>query len=448
MSPFKAYDIRGIYGHDVTEELAYRIGRYLPGLLKGNRALVGRDGRLSSHSLADALMRGLADSGCDVDFIGLASTPLVYFATAEGEYDLSVQVTASHNPAEYNGFKISRRGAIPVGGDSGLAELEALCATAPCAPAASRGRIAQLPFLNRFIDFLRPFTDGLQNLRLLIDCSNGMGALSARSLFADADATFLSDTIDGHFPDHSPNPLEEPGRAPLEAAMKTARADAGVIFDGDADRVMFIDETGTFVRPDLLIAPMAGDFLRRFPGAPILHDIRTSRGVTERIAELGGKPVIWKVGHAFAKMKLRELNSPFGGELAGHYYFREFHWCDSGELAALIALRTIAEAKERGISFSQLIAPVNRYASSGEVNLRIDDKDAAMSRAVAALESEASPIRRLDFDGIRLDYPNWWTSIRKSNTEPYLRLIVEARDSAMLEERLSKIMGLLDERPN
>ena len=436
-SPFKAYDIRGVYGQEVNEDLAYRIGRHLPSLLNGRRALVGRDARLSSPSLAEALLRGLADSGCDADSIGLASTPLVYFLTAELGYDFSIQVTASHNPAEYNGFKISRRGAIPVGGDSGLADLERLCAGPAPAPATARGRIAERDLLPVFLDFLAPHTDGFHNLRIVVDCSNGMGALSARTIFAKCDATFISSEIDGSFPDHPPNPLEEAGRAPLAAAVRATGADLGLVFDGDADRVMFVDERGEFVRPDLMIAPIAMRFLRQAPGAPILHDIRTSRGVTEFLQENGARPFIWKVGHAFAKMKLRELNAPFGGEFAGHYYFREFHWCDSGELAALFALREIAAAKESGKSFSEFMAPVDRYANSGELNFRIDDKDAAMARAVAAVEAEAAPSRRLDFDGVRLDYPDWWMSLRKSNTEPYLRLMAEARTPELLADRVA-----------
>ena len=443
MSPFKAYDIRGLYGSEVTEELAYRIGRHLPSLLGGNRAIVGRDARLSSPSLAEALLRGLADSGCAADDMGLSSTPMVYFATAEFDYDFSIQVTASHNPAEYNGFKISRRGAIPVGGDSGLADLERLCAGPTPPPVATPGKITHRDCLPAFLSFLRPYADGINGLKMVIDCSNGMGALTAHALFDDTGATFISDAIDGSFPGHPPNPLEAAGRAPLSAAVRAAGADLGLVFDGDADRVMFVDEHGEFVRPDLLIAPMAERYLREFPGATILHDIRTSRGTTERIEALGGHPFIWKVGHAFAKMKLRELNSPFGGEFAGHYYFRDFHWCDSGELAALVALREIAAAKARGVTFSQMMAPLARYANSGELNFRINDKDAAMARAVSALTQEAAPTRRLDFDGVRLDYPDWWLSLRKSNTEPYLRLIVEATSPALLAERLARVKGLI-----
>lgn len=437
MGAFKAYDIRGVYGEEIDEELAYRIGRNLPALLGGGRGLVGRDARASSPSLAEALMRGIADAGCDVDDIGLASTPLVYFATARGGCDFSVQVTASHNPANCNGFKISRKGALPVGYDTGLADLERLCASEAPPPSAARGRIARVDALPEFVSFLERYRPDFSGLRIVVDCSDGMAALTARRLFAGCEATFLADAPDGRFPHHPPNPLEEEARAPLAEAVRAVGADFGVIFDGDADRVMFVDEKGAFVRPDLMIAPMAGFFLRRTPGATILHDIRTSRGVTEWLEAAGAKPYIWKVGHAFAKVKLRELDAPFGGEFAGHYYFKDFCWCDSGELAALVACGEIAAAKRRGLSFSAFMAPVARYANSGELNFRIDDKDAAIARVVSAFLAEGAPERTLDFDGVRLDYRDWWVSLRKSNTEPYLRLLLEARDEALLADRLA-----------
>lgn len=437
MGVFKAYDIRGVYGEQLDEDLAYRIGYNLPSLLGGRRALVGRDARVSSPSLAAALERGLTDAGCDVDDVGLASTPMVYFFTAEFGYDFSVQVTASHNPANYNGFKISKKGALPVGFDTGLDKLEKLCAAPPPPPVAQRGRITGKNYLDNFLAFLSKFKGDFSNLKIVVDCSDGMGALTARELFKGADATFVANKPDGTFPSHQPNPLEAEGRELIARAVVENKADLGVIFDGDADRVMFIDERGEFVRPDLMIAPMAGSFLRQYPGAPILQDIRTSRGVTEYLEESGAKPVIWKVGHAFAKVKLREINAPFGGEFAGHYYFRDFHWCDSGELAALIALGEIAEAKRRGLTFSQFMAPVDRYANSGEINLQIEDKDAAIARVVAALGAEGEPMRTLDFDGVRLDYPDWWISLRKSNTEPYLRLLLEAKTAAKLAERIA-----------
>ncbi len=424
MSVFKAYDIRGIYGDELNEALAYKIGRNLPALHGGRRVLIGRDARMSSPALTAALANGLTDAGCDVDIAGLTSTPMVYFFTAEFDYDLSIQVTASHNPSEYNGFKISRRGALPVGYDTGLKELEELCRKAPPPPVADRGKMSEKNYLPYYIAFLKKHLSNFADLKIVIDCCDGMASLTAHELFKNCKSIFLADTPDGTFPSHTPNPLEESGRTPIIEAVKKYNADLGIIFDGDADRVMFIDEKGRFVQPDLMIAVMAPYFLRTEPGSPILHDIRTSRGVTETLEAMGARPYIWKVGHAYAKIKLRELQAPFGGEYAGHYYFRDFHWCDSGELASIIALGEIAAAKKDGKNFSDILAPIAKYLSSGEINLKIENKDEAITHVISALTKEAGPRRILDFDGIRLDYDDWWISQRKSTTAPNLRLMI------------------------
>lgn len=438
MGIFKAYDIRGIYGDELTPDLAYRIGRCLPTLLHGRRALVGHDARSTSDALDEALSRGLTEAGCDVDDMGFASTPMVYFFTASDGYDFSVQITASHNPAAYNGFKISRAEARPVGYATGLAELEKMVSLDLPSKAAAPGQIRKIDNRRAFLDFLKPWTPDLTGLKIVVDCSDGMGALVARDLFGD-EAIYLADVPDGRFPHHPPNPLEESGRVLIEKAVLDHHADVGVIFDGDADRVMFIDEKGRFVRPDLMIAIMADAFLRDHPGSPILQDIRTSRGVTEHLVAAGAKPAMWKVGHAFAKVKLRELNAVFGGELAGHYYFRDFFWCDSGELASLVALGEIAAARKKGISFSELVAPVDCYANTGELNYRIGRKTEAIESVRAHLLSEAEPTRILDFDGYRIEYEDWWVSIRPSNTEPYLRLILEAKDDGLLQEKRDQV---------
>ena len=438
MGIFKAYDIRGVYGDELTADLSYRIGRCLPTLLHGAKALVGHDARTTSDILDEALVRGLTDAGCDVDDMGLASTPMVYFFTASKKYDFSIQITASHNPANYNGFKISRAEARPVGYDTGLAELEKMVSGDLPSMAKAPGVATEVSYRDEFVDFLKKWLPDLSGLKLVVDCSDGMGALVAHDLFGK-DAVYLADVPDGRFPHHPPNPLEEAGRVPVTQAVLDHHADVGVIFDGDADRVMFIDEKGHFVRPDLMIAIIADFFLRRHPGQPILQDIRTSRGVTEHLVAAGAEPAMWKVGHAFAKVKLRELNAVFGGELAGHYYFRDFFWCDSGELASLIALGEIAAAHKKGVSFSELVAPIDCYANTGELNYRIARKTEAIESVRAHLLSDEEPDRILDFDGYRIEYADWWVSIRPSNTEPYLRLILEAKDKALLDEKRTRI---------
>lgn len=478
MGPFKAYDIRGIYKTDLDEDLAYRIGRALPALLGGRRALIGRDARLSSPSLAAELARGLADAGCAVDDMGLASTPMVYFFTASKHYDFSIQVTASHNPPEYNGFKISRAEARPVGYDSGLADLEAAVARplpaavstaaqpstsegirgqaignsdaaqppthnlSPLPAALTRGTITKVDYRSEFTDFLRKWVPDLSGLKLVVDCSDGMASLVVRDLFGDA-PTYVAAKPDGNFPNHAPNPFEPAGRTLIVDTVKKLKADVGVIYDGDADRMMLIDENGDFVRPDLMIAVMAMRFLRDFPGATILHDIRTSRGVTEYLQKAGATTAMWKVGHAFAKQKLRELNAVFGGELAGHYYFRDFFWCDSGELASLVALSEIAAAHKKGIKLSQLVTDISTYANTGELNFKIENKAEVMERLKDHFTAQEKPVALYDFDGYRVEYADWWFNVRLSNTEPYLRLILEARTPALLNEKLAEIKALI-----
>lgn len=440
MGPFKAYDIRGIYKTDINEDLAYRIGRCLPALLNGKRALVGHDARTSSPSLTAELIRGLADAGCDVDDMGLASTPMVYFFTAGKNYDFSIQVTASHNPPEYNGFKISRAQARPVGYDSGLAELEKAVKNAPPAPAAVKGSVKQVAYRGEFVDFLRPWVPGLTGVKLAVDCSDGMASLVARDLLGDT-PIYVASKPDGTFPSHAPNPFEPSGRTLIIDTVKKSQADAGVIYDGDADRMMLIDENGDFVRPDLMIAIMAKRFIKK--GDRILHDIRTSRGVSEFLEQEGAIPAMWKVGHAFAKVKLRELNAPFGGELAGHYYFRDFFWCDSGELASLVALGEIVKARKQGLSLSELVKPIDRYANSGELNYKLEDKTGAMNRIRSHFVDKETPTAFYDFDGYRIEYKDWWFNVRLSNTEPYLRVIIEAESTDMLADKRAEIESLL-----
>jgi phosphomannomutase len=442
MSFFKAYDMRGEFGKDFGLDTVYRIGRWLPAVLGARRVLVGRDARLSSEAIRDALCRGLAESGCEVDDMGLATTPMVYFFTAQQGYEASVQITASHNPPSHNGMKVSRAGAVPVGYETGLAELEARVASGALPEPQAAGRCRTVSYREAFVQWLRARSGDLSGLKYAVDCSDGVAGLIIRDVLGDG-PVYLNETPDGRFPHHAPNPLETENCAQLMATVKAQGLDLGVIFDGDADRVMFVDETGAFVQPDYLIPVIARRFLAREPGATVIHDIRTSRGAIEALQADGAKTVMGKVGHAYAKVVLRETRAVCGGELAGHYYFRDFFCCDSGELAALLVLASVAEAKRRGTSFSALMAPIRKYANSGERNYRIADKDTAIASVLSALEHFGPPRERVDFDGVRLEYADWWVNLRKSNTEPYLRLIVEARDAATLKARLALLEKLL-----
>ena len=446
MSFFKAYDMRGTFGADFDLDLVRRVGAALPRVVAGGRWLVGRDCRTTSEAVRDALVGGLAAAGAEVADLGLATTPMVYFFTAEDGYDGSVMVTASHNPPSDNGLKVSRGGALPVGYADGLDKVEQMVGESRAVDGEKAGRTSQVAdALPRYVRWQReaaafaPYS----SLRYAVDCSNGMASLLAGELFPGAE--IINGTIDGTFPAHSPNPLKAEARAQIAAVVRERGLDCGVIFDGDADRAMFVDERGEFVQPDYLI-PVIARATRAAPAyaeatagkqtlPKIIHDVRTSRGATETLREDGFEPVMVPVGHAFAKPALRRTGALCGGELAGHYYFREFHCCDSGVLAATRVLGEIARAKAAGRSFSEMMRPiVSRYANSGEMNFEVADKDAAIARVVAAAESLAAVESESRIDGVRLEFADGWVSVRKSNTEPYLRLIVECRTQAMLDD--------------
>lgn len=446
MSFFKAYDMRGTFGADFDLDLVRRVGAALPRVVAGGRWLVGRDCRTTSEAVRDALVGGLVAAGAEVADLGLATTPMVYFFTAEDGYDGSVMVTASHNPPSDNGLKVSRGGALPVGYADGLDKVEQMVGESRVAGGVKAGLASQVAdALPRYVRWQREAAASApySSLRYAVDCSNGMASLLAGELFPGAE--IINGTIDGKFPAHSPNPLKAEARTQIAAVVREHGLDCGVIFDGDADRAMFVDERGEFVQPDYLI-PVVARATRAAPAyaeatagkqtlPKIIHDVRTSRGATETLREDGFEPVMVPVGHAFAKPALRRTGALCGGELAGHYYFREFHCCDSGVLAATRVLGEIARAKAAGRSFSEMMRPiVSRYANSGEMNFEVADKDAAIARVVAAAESLAEVESESRIDGVRLDFADGWVSVRKSNTEPYLRLIVECRTQAMLDD--------------
>ena len=443
MSAFKAYDIRGIYGKDIDEELAYKVGYFLPKLLDADHVVVGRDIRLSSPSLHDALVKGITDSGNDVWDLGLATTPMVYFATAFLSASASVQITASHNPKEYNGLKISRKGALPVGGDSGLKDLERMTKEEKIIVAEKKGSIKDYSYVKEeYEKFLKPYSAGLDTLSISIDCSSGMSSLIIKDILGEK-PHYINDTFDGNFPAHEPNPLEEKNCAQIKEETVRNGSDCGVIYDGDADRVMFIDEKGAFIQPDYITAVIGYYYASKGRVGNALQDIRTSRSTTEALQRLGYKVTTWKVGHAFAKLKIREIDGIFGGELAGHYYFRDFFNCDSGIFASLLVLSVVRDLKEKGRTLSSLIEEIVQYANSGEINFRLDRKDEAIAALYKCFAEDEKPEAVMDFDGYRIEYPDWWFNVRKSNTEPYLRIVAEAKDKELLQSKLEKIRNII-----
>jgi len=434
MGAFKAYDIRGIYEKDFTLDDVYRMGFFLPGLLNTNKILVGRDVRVSSPAMFEYLSNGITDAGADVYDIGLSTTPMVYFGTAHHGFSASVMITASHNPKEYNGLKISRENALPVGYDTGLAELEKLVKSGTIVKSAIKGKVIPFDIKKEYLDFLRKYVPNLNGIKISMDCSNGMACLLIKDLLEEKPLYFFDD-MDGTFPNHEANPLVMENVQDLMNHVLKNKSDIGVIFDGDADRVMFVDEKGHFISPDLIIAVLAHYFLKDKKGN-VLQDIRTSKAVGEYIENMGSTMHMWRVGRAYAALKLREIDGIFGGEYAGHYYFRDFFYSDSGIMACLIALDVFTKMKNQGITVSQLIAKITAYVSTGELNFKLDKKQEAMDALRDYFITKEKVVAVYDFDGYRCDFNDWWFNVRPSNTEPYLRFIAEAKD----QEKLNSVV--------
>ena len=447
MGAFHAYDIRGIYNVDFDKETAYKVGYFIPELLSADKVLVGRDARVSSDEIHEYLLKGLTDAGADVYDVGLSTTPMVYFGTANYGFKASVQITASHNPAEYNGMKVSRENALPVGLDTGLGQIKEWIETGrECVPAAVKGQVHDMDIRADYLAFLLKYKGDWSGLKIAMDVSNGMASLFVRDIFGDQPA-YIYEDMDGRFPNHEPNPLVQKNVEALKNLVAETKADIGVIFDGDADRVMFVDENSRFVSPDLMIAVLGHYFLEERGEKGYIHqDIRSSKAVGEYLAPMGGVMNTWRVGRAYAALKLREIDGVFGGELAGHYYFRDFFYSDSGLLAAILIINVVAKMKAQGVSLSQLIARIEKYQNSGEINFRLEDKKGAMDAVRDYFMSTEKSTAYMDFDGYRVEFPDWWFNIRPSNTEPYLRFLCEATSKELLDEKVAKVREILTEQ--
>lgn len=444
MKAFKAYDIRGVYGVDFTKEDVYKIGFFLPQVMKCDRILVGRDVRVSSPEIFESLSKGINDAGVDVCNLGLSTTPFVYWATAKFGFEASVMITASHNPASHNGLKVSGKDAMPMGYDDGLNKVEKLVLEGVVTPVENKGRIIDFDVADKYLDFMRQYVPDISNLKVSVDCSNGMSALFIKELLGDK-LMYICDELDGTFPNHEGNPLLPENREMLRRHVLDNKSDIGVIYDGDADRVMFVDENANFISPDLMIAVLCHYFLEeKGLKGKVYQDIRTSKAVGEYVAKFGCEMVMWRVGRAYAAKKLREVNGIFGGELAGHYYFRDFYYSDSGILASLLILRIVARMKKQGISLSQLISRISHYENSGEINFQITEKQKAMDLVVEHFRSQAQPEAFYDFDGYRMEYKDWWLNIRPSNTEPYLRFLCEAKSIELLDSIKSQVSEIIE----
>ena len=446
MGAFHAYDIRGIYNVDFDKETAYKVGYFLPELLSADKVLVGRDARVSSPEIHDYLLKGITDAGVDVYDVGLSTTPMVYWGTANYGFKASVQITASHNPAEYNGLKVSRENALPVGLDTGLGQIkEWIEAGRPCPVSPAPGKVYGMDIKKDYLAFLLKYKGDWSDLKIAMDVSNGMASLFVRDIFGDQPA-YIYEEMDGTFPNHEPNPLVPANVEDLKKLVAKTGADVGVIFDGDADRVMFVDENSRFISPDLMIAVLGHYFLEERGEKGYVHqDIRSSKAVGEYLAPMGGIMNTWRVGRAFAALKLRELDGVYGGELAGHYYFRDFFYSDSGLLAAILILNVIAKKKAEGLTLSALIARIEKYQNSGEINFKLDRKQEAMDAVRDYFMSHEKATASMDFDGYRVEFPDWWFNIRPSNTEPYLRFLCEATTKELLDEKVAKVREIIEQ---
>ena len=432
---------------DFDKETVYKTGYFLPELLGTGKVLVGRDCRVSSPEIHDSLVKGITDAGADVYDIGLSTTPMVYFGTARYGFKASVQITASHNPAEYNGMKVSMENALPVGLENGLGQIRDWIEEGrECTPALRKGTVHEMDIREDYLDFLLNYKGDYSGLKIAFDLSNGMSTMFARRIFGDM-PDYIFDDMDGRFPNHEPNPLVPKNVEALKTLVRRTGADIGVIYDGDADRVMFVDENAEFISPDLMIAVLGHWFLeKKGEKGIVLQDIRSSKAVGEYLTPMGAEMRTWKVGRAFAARKLRELDGVYGGELAGHYYFRDFFYSDSGLLASILILNVVAEMKKKGVTVSGLISRIVRYRNSGEINFRVEDKAGAMDAVRDFFTSAEKPTAMMDFDGYRVEFPDWWFNIRPSNTEPYLRFICEAVSDDLLNEKVNAVGDLLASR--
>jgi phosphomannomutase len=436
---FKAYDVRGTFPEQIDEEVARRVGDAFVVYTRAPRIVLGRDSRLSSPALAAAFAEGATARGADVIDIGLATTDMLYFAS--GSLDVpGAMFTASHNPPQWNGVKLCRAGAAPVGEDSGLMEVRDLAERHEPPSAAAAGRVTKHDMVEEYVEHVLGFVDArrMSPLTVVADTANGMGGLVLPAIFERLPVKLvgLYLELDGTFPNHPADPMQPENQEDVRKAVVEHGADIGLAFDGDADRVFVTDERAEGVSGSLITALVAEAMLEREPGATILHNVICSWVVPEVIRERGGTPVRTRVGHSLIKKVMAETGAVFGGEHSGHYYFRDHYRADSGIIAALLVLERLSEA---GVPMSELLAPYRRYHASGEINSEVDDQEARIDEVAAAFRDGSQD--RLD--GLTVQYRDWWFNVRPSNTEPLLRLNVEARTPELLEEKTTQLLRLI-----
>ena len=432
---FKAYDIRGVYPTDINADIAYAIGRAYITFTGAKKVVIGRDMRPHSQQLFDGICRGITEQGADVIDLGLSSTPQSYFANGTLHADGSIMITASHNPGEWNGFKLCKANAIPISGATGIMDIQKIVEERSWQDSAVKGSVSSYDITGEYGAFLRSFAKLDRKLKVVVDYANAMGLYEIAGIKDLFDIIPMYDELDGTFPSHEANPLKTDTLDAIRAKVKEVKADFGAAFDGDADRCGFIDDNGDIIPMDLFTALIAQDILSRGP-ATILYDLRSSRAVKECIENNGGKAIQCRVGHAFIKNQMRENDAVFAGELSGHYYFKQNFTAESQGLAMIMLANLICA---KNLPLHELIAPLKKYSSSGEINSKVAD----VAPILAEIKAKYSDGHMFELDGISSEYDRWWFNVRASNTEPLLRLIVEADTPELMAEKRDELLAII-----
>jgi len=433
---FKAYDIRGIYGDTLTEDMAYKIGRAFVTFLGCKNVVVGRDMRSHSGPLFSALARGLTEQGANVIDLGIVSTPISYYANGKLGVDGGIMLTASHNPSEWNGFKLCRERAIPISGDTGIKDIERIVNEEDFAPPPETpGSLVEKNLTDDYIAHIRQFAEIKRPVRIVVDYANAMGIVEGLVFDGLIEVEPLFDDMDGTFPNHEANPLKHDTLAALQAKVREGGYDFGIAFDGDADRAGFVNEKGDIIPMDMITALIAEMVLKKEKG-PIFYDLRSSWAVKEVIEENGGIPMMSRVGHAFIKQQMREANALFAGELSGHYYFRENYFTESSSLATIHVASLVSQSDK---TLSGLIAPIQRYFASGEINSKVADADAVIQQ----LRQKYGTGKMIELDGLSVEFDDWWFNVRSSNTEPLLRLNLEAKTNDLMQRKRDEVLAVI-----
>ena len=441
-SIFKAYDIRGVYGETLTEETAYRIGRAAAQYLNVEEIAVGRDMRVSSPQIATALIRGITEQGINAVDLGLITTDGLYFAVGKFDYPAGVMVTASHNPGKYNGLKFCRAQAFPISLDTGLSDIRDLAVSGNFAQPTHTGHVTKRDVTDAYVQHALSFIDvsKLKPLKVVVDAGNGMAGIMMPKVFQHLPCELvpLYFELDGTFPHHPASPIEPENMVDVQKKVREVGADVGAAFDGDADRMFPVDEHGEIVDGSMVTAMVANSLLHKFPGSTILYNLIVSKSVPELVERLGGKAVRTRVGHSFIKAEMRRVNGIFGGEHSGHFYFRDNWYADSGLIALLIMLELISVEDK---PLSEIIKPLDNWVRSGEINSEVRDTKAKLQAIQDHYGKDAQSVDTLD--GLTIDYGNWWFNVRPSNTEPLLRLNLEAKDKTLLDQKRDEVLAFI-----